>query len=153
MFSPSLRCFCAFCRSSRIVYSKRHVSVIDILLSAIASASLSLVVWQALDPRATMFFVFSVGFAEIFVIIRSRFSMSCSRCGFDPALYRKGPELAAAKVKEHRAKRLSDPMSIFYAQPGREEKALASPRFRAPERSNPAAERSRKRRSAAPKAL
>ena len=117
MFRVSRRCYCAFCRSERNVYLKRHVSFVDVLLSALTGVLVSLILWQSLDPRAVVFFALGLGLAEIFIMIRWRSSISCPHCGFDPVLYKKKPELAAAKVRGFLDQRREDPLSAFSPPP------------------------------------
>ncbi len=117
MAKVSRKCFCAFCRSERVVYRKRHVSAFDVALSAVASLLMSFIIWQDFDPRLIMFFVVSIIAAEVFVLVRRRFSIACPHCGFDPILYKKKPELAAQRVKAHYGERMEDPMSIFAPPP------------------------------------
>lgn len=117
MFKVSRQCYCAFCRSERLVYVKRHLSLIDFSLSAATSALLSVIVWQDLDPRAFVFFAFCLGFSEIFIQVRWRLSIACPRCGFDPVLYKKNPTLAADRVKNFMARRREGPLSAFAPMP------------------------------------
>jgi hypothetical protein len=117
MKAVSQRCFCAFCRSERTVYSKRHISAIDVGLALLASALLSLIVWQELDPRLVMFFALALGLAELFVVLRWRLTIACQKCGFDPVLYKKKPALAAARVKETYKRKMEDPLSAFAPPP------------------------------------
>ncbi len=117
MRKRSNSCFCAFCRSERTVYRKRHVSATDIGLSLLASALLSFIVWQDFDPRLVVFFVIAVVTAELFVVFRWRMSIACAKCGFDPILYKKKPELAAQRVKAHYQEKAEDPLSVFAPPP------------------------------------
>lgn len=117
MFTVSKRCYCAFCRSIRTVYSKRHVSMVDIFLAAFSSVLLSLAIWQDFDPRAVIFFALGLGFAEIFIAIRWRFSIACPHCGFDPVIYKKNPVLAAERVKRFMDQRREDPLMVFSPPP------------------------------------
>ena len=117
MKPASERCFCAFCRSDRIVYRKRHIGLVDVGLTFLASGLLSLIVWQELDPRLVMFFATGLGFAEVFIQFRWRMTIACTKCGFDPVLYKKKPDLAAARVKEHYKRKMEDPLSIFAPPP------------------------------------
>jgi hypothetical protein len=117
MFRVSKRCYCAFCRSERNVYLKRHVSVVDIFLSALTAALVSLILWQSFDPRAVVFFALGLGLAEVFIMIRWRMSISCPHCGFDPVLYKRKPEMAAAKVRKFLDQRREDPLSAFSPPP------------------------------------
>ena len=113
MLVTSKPCYCAFCRSERVVYRKRHLSFIDLTLAGSASVLLSFIVWQTLDPRALMFFAFGLGVAELFVQVRWRLSIACPHCGFDPVLYKKNREKAAERVKAFLEIRRDDPMSVF----------------------------------------
>jgi hypothetical protein len=113
----SSRCFCAFCRSERTVYRKRHISANDVFLSMVVSLLLSFIFWQDFDPRLVVFFALSLVVSELFVVFRWRMSIACSKCGFDPVLYKKNPELAALRVKAHYGERLEDPLSVFAPPP------------------------------------
>jgi hypothetical protein len=117
MGKRSNTCFCAFCRSERTIYRKRHVSATDVFLSLLASALLSFIVWQDFDPRLVIFFVGAVVMAELFIVFRWRMSIACPKCGFDPVLYKKKPELAALRVKAYYSERSEDPMSLFSPPP------------------------------------
>lgn len=99
------------------MYRKRHVSFFDVILSAMTSAVLSLIFWQELDPRLVIFFVLAVGIAQIFIVLRWRMTIACAKCGFDPVLYKRKPDLAAARVKSHYKTRMEDPMSVFSPPP------------------------------------
>ena len=110
-------CYCAFCRSPRAIYRKRHVGIVDLLLALASSWLLSMILWQDLDPRAVVVFVLGLGLAEMFVIFRWRLSIACSRCGFDPVLYKKSPEKAAEKVRRYIDERRNDPLGAFSLPP------------------------------------
>ena len=112
-----VNCYCAFCRSTRSVYAKKHVSFVDVSLTLVASGLLSLIIWQDFDPRALAFFPIGLGLSETFVILRRRFSMPCRSCGFDPILYKKDPGAAALRVKEYMAAHRENPLSAFVAPP------------------------------------
>ena len=133
MFRTSARCFCAFCRSERFVYKKRHVSVVDAFLGAAASLLMSFILWQDFDPRAVAMFAVSLGLAEVFIILRWRLSITCPHCGFDPVVYKKDHEAAAKKVKAHMDKRRQDPLSVF-APPPKLPKIKKKPEPQAPVR-------------------
>jgi hypothetical protein len=117
MKTASDRCYCAFCRSERSVYRKKHVGAIDLFLSLSAAALLSFICWQDLDPRALIFFVLAVGLAELFIVFRRRLSITCTRCGFDPVLYRRNPKAAADRVKAYYKTRREDPMWLMSPPP------------------------------------
>lgn len=72
--------------------------------------------WQRFDPRFLVILAVFLGLTESFIQIRWRLSVFCKQCGFDPVLYVKDPEKAAAKVREQLAKRREDP-ALFLAKP------------------------------------
>jgi len=109
----SNRCFCAFCKTERIIYRKRHLSALDAFLAVGAAFMMMLVIWQDFDPRVLVFIALALVSTEAFVMTRWRLAISCRHCGFDPALYRRDREHAARKVKEHMARRREDPMTVF----------------------------------------
>lgn len=117
MARASKRCFCAFCRSQRTVYTKKHVGLADVLLAGLAAALLSYIVYQDLDPRAVIFFAVGLAIAELFIMLRWRLSAICNKCGFDPFLYKRSPERAAQRVKEYMEERKNDPLSLFSPPP------------------------------------
>jgi hypothetical protein len=117
MFKTSKRCFCAFCRSPRVVYKKKHVSLIDAFLTLISSLLASFIFWQDVDPRCVVLFAIGLGITEIFIILRWRLSIACPHCGFDPVLYKKSAEKAVLRVKAHMGLRRADPLSVFSPPP------------------------------------
>jgi hypothetical protein len=117
MAQDSSKCFCAFCRSERTVYRKRHISAFDVFLSFVVSLLVSFIVFQDFDPRLIVFFAVSVVISEVFVKMRWRASIACRKCGFDPVLYKRKPDLAALRVKAYYAERMEDPLSLFTPPP------------------------------------
>lgn len=96
----SNKCYCAFCRSPRRVYMKRHFNSMNVLLATLTSLLLMFILWQRPDPRVLVLFVASLAGCELFIQLRWRLTITCPHCGFDPVTYKKSPEKAAAKVKE-----------------------------------------------------
>src|ERR1044072_2518942 len=90
-------CYCAFCKSKRRIYVKKHIDLVNIILTMILAASLSAGFWSGVDPRAIGILSAGLGIAEIFIYLRWRFFIVCSMCGFDPVIYRRSPEKARAK--------------------------------------------------------
>jgi hypothetical protein len=100
-----------------MVYTKRHVGFVDVLLAGASAVLAGVIVWQDFDPRVLVFFAVALGGAELFIMFRWRLSVACNRCGFDPVLYKKAPERAAVRVKEYMAKRKDDPIGVFTPPP------------------------------------
>ncbi|MEZ4872320.1 MAG: hypothetical protein R2827_08755 [Bdellovibrionales bacterium] len=94
----SERCYCAFCKHERRVYTKKHISFVNFLLSILASATLMFAIWQSFDARVVILFALSLIVAEIFITIRWRVTLPCPHCGFDPILYVRDPKKACEKV-------------------------------------------------------
>lgn len=117
MAKTSKRCFCAFCRSQRKIYLKKHIGAADVVLAGFTALLLSQIVFQDFDPRAVIFFAACLAVAELFIMLRWRLSVICNKCGFDPYLYKRSPELAARRVKEYMESRKDDPISIFSPPP------------------------------------
>ncbi|WII71951.1 hypothetical protein QJS83_15920 [Bdellovibrio sp. 22V] len=113
LFSQRHNCFCAFCKSPRRIYRKKNISVMNLLASALASVVLMFAIWQQFDPRVMIVFVVCLAISEVFVKIRWRLSVVCRQCGFDPVMYLKNPEAAAAKVKEQLDMRKQDPKYLL----------------------------------------
>lgn len=86
-------------------------------MALVASVLLSFIVWQDLDPRLAIFFSLGLGLAELFIVLRWRLSIVCTKCGFDPIVYRKSPKLAAERVKAHYQSRLEDPLWMMAPPP------------------------------------
>lgn len=117
MFKTVTRCYCAFCKSERSVYRKKHLSLVDASLALVASFALMFVVWQDFDPRVFVLVGASLCITELFISFRWRLSIACRRCGFDPVLYKKSPEQAATRVKAHMERSKEDPLSLFNPPP------------------------------------
>lgn len=106
-------CFCAFCKSPRVIYRKRRIDTVNVFASAVAATVAMYAIWQEFDPRVILLFVTCLFIAEAFVQTRWRLNIVCRECGFDPALYMNDQAKASARVKEHLARRKEDPTSLF----------------------------------------
>jgi hypothetical protein len=73
---------------------------------------------RVFDPRGVAIGLVFIFGAEIFVVLRHRLSLNCPKCGFDPVTYRRQPEEAARRVREHLARRAEDPL-LLLAEPVR----------------------------------
>jgi hypothetical protein len=102
-------CYCAFCKSPRRVYTKKHVRVTDVLYAFALGILMSLFFWQELNFRLIPFSITVLGLMEIVVQLRWRMSLPCQKCGFDPLIYLKSPEKAAERVRFKFEKRLENP--------------------------------------------
>lgn len=92
--------FCAFCKTQRRVYIKKHADLTNVLGAFLLSMAITLFAWGTPDPRGFMLFCFFTLIAEVFVYLRWRFNLVCSMCGFDPLIYKKSPARASRMVKE-----------------------------------------------------
>jgi hypothetical protein len=114
---PKSECFCAFCKSRRNIYPKKHASFLNFVGILGFAFCLSTGLWTWWDPRAIIIFVVTLTFAETFIYLRWRFSVVCSLCGFDPVLYRKSPESARDRVRQFYEKRTQDPNFMMSKSP------------------------------------
>jgi hypothetical protein len=112
------RIYCAFCKSPRRVFRRKHTGPFQWLGCALAAAFLSYVFVQGIEPLAFGFFVGFLVAAEAFVQFRWRASVICSECGFDPVLYLQDRPEAVIRVKEHLKARAEDPMQLIKRPPG-----------------------------------
>jgi hypothetical protein len=109
--------YCAFCRTPRIIYTKRHLSAGDAGLCFVSAVLFGVIIWQDFDPRTIVFFAIGLGLSELFIIFRWRLSIVCMHCGFDPVLYKKAPESAAKRVKRYLEVRRENPLLAFSPAP------------------------------------
>lgn len=92
--------YCAFCRLERGVCRKRHVNWTNVVLCAFSTAVVMFLIWNRIEPKAVILFAISLMFAEVFVHLRWRLTLTCPHCHFDPALYKRNPALASLHVKK-----------------------------------------------------
>jgi len=110
-------CYCAFCKTKRHIYPKKHASTINLISVMAFAFCLSTGLWTWWDPRAIVIFAVALVFTEVFTYLRWRFSVVCRFCGFDPVLYRKDPHLASARVRKFYEKRTQDPDFMLSRSP------------------------------------
>ncbi len=89
------------------------MSAIDVVMATMATGLLMLVFWQGFEPRALMILAFFLGVAETFMIMRWRVAIACPYCGFDPVVYKRNPEQAAAMVQHFMKTRKEDPTALL----------------------------------------
>ena len=109
--------FCAFCKSKRTVYVKKHIDLTNVVLTALLSLGVTSGIWGFLDPRALAMCPVLLMGMEIFIFLRWRISIVCRLCGFDPILYKKSPALAAKKVNEFYKESVQDPRFFLSRSP------------------------------------
>ena len=105
--------YCAFCRTPRVIFRKRNISLGNIISSVLGSGVLMWVLWGQPDARVFVVFVCLLAIAEVLVQIRWRMSVVCRVCGFDPVLYVKEPAQAVRLVKEALDRRRQSPASLL----------------------------------------
>lgn len=114
VFSSSRQpCYCAFCKTERMVYRKKHISLLNIFAATMGAGALMYTIWQKFDPRALFIFVVFLAIAEVFIQMRWRITLVCKHCGFDPALYVRAPEQAAKKVQLFLEHKKNDPNALL----------------------------------------
>jgi hypothetical protein len=101
--------FCAFCKTQRRVYIKKHADLTNVVGALLLSLAVTLFAWGGPDPRGFVLFCFAISVSEVFVYLRWRFNVVCSMCGFDPLVYKRSPARASALVKEFFEANKNDP--------------------------------------------
>ncbi len=109
MWSQREKTFCAFCGSSNHVYKKKHLGPLDLFGCIIFAMLLGWLFKKAFDIRITLIAVVFLILGETFARLRWRTSVVCKSCGFDPAIYKKSPALAAERVKAFMEMRKNTP--------------------------------------------
>lgn len=101
--------YCAFCKSPRRVYAKKHIDLTNVLASSALSGVVSVAFYGQLDPRALLFFCLVTALGESFIYFRWRLSLVCRLCGFDPVVYKRSPAAAAARVRAFFEEQIANP--------------------------------------------
>lgn len=105
----SEKIYCAFCKIPRKIYTKKHISGVNIFLSLLTAILVMLIFWQEFSPKVAVILVIFIAISETFVQFRWRLSISCPHCGFDPVLYLRDQKSALFKVQEALEARKSSP--------------------------------------------
>lgn len=111
------RCYCAFCKSPRFVYRKKHIDLTNVLGAALLSMAATYAYHGQPDPRGVVVFGVMVVASEIFIYLRWRAALVCSLCGFDPIVYKRSPQQASNKVKEFFKERSEQPGFMLSRSP------------------------------------
>lgn len=105
--------YCLFCKSKKFVYTKKHSTFVNWILSGFCAVILSFILYQDLDLRSVVFLSFFIAIAEVFIHLRWRMALVCHECGFDPIIYMRDQGVAAAIVKNKLESRSSNPQSYL----------------------------------------
>ena len=111
------RCYCAFCKTERSVYVKKHIDMTNVLGAMILAVAVAFVYYGEPDPRFVVLFGLFVLLGEAFVYLRWRASMVCKLCGFDPLVYKRSPERAAQGVREFYQEKSAKPEFLLSRSP------------------------------------
>ena len=106
---PRGRCYCAYCKTQRSIYTKKHVDLTNVVLALAFAWVTVLTLFSEPDARVMGIFCVYAFMAEMFIYFRWRMNIVCSLCGFDPVLYKKSPERAAERVKEFFEEQVENP--------------------------------------------
>jgi hypothetical protein len=109
--------YCAFCRTPRQVYLKKHVDTTNVLASVVFAMAVTYALFGEPDPRGLIIFCLAILASEVFVYIRWRSFVSCKLCGFDPVLYKRSPALASARVREFFMEQAKNPSFLLSKSP------------------------------------
>lgn len=92
--------FCAFCKSPRKLYVKKHVDLTNVVGVILVTMAVTYAAYGGPDPRGVFLFGIMIASGEIFIYLRWRNSIVCRMCGFDPVIYKRSPERASALVNQ-----------------------------------------------------
>ncbi|MGE3683004.1 MAG: hypothetical protein AB7G93_14865 [Bdellovibrionales bacterium] len=109
--------YCAFCRSPRRLYVKKHVDLTNVVGMMLLALTSTHAYWGRPDPRGLILFCVFISGAEIFVYMRWRASVVCRLCGFDPVVYKRSPEQASKLVKQFFAEQAANPRFLLSKSP------------------------------------
>ncbi len=113
MFAKRQSCYCAFCKSTKKVYKRKHLSFFEVIVMMLFSTLTTYLIWAPFDPRGLMILFLLLGTGEVFYRLRWRQSVICTNCGFDPVIYVQNPELAGQKIKDFLEMRKDDPRFLL----------------------------------------
>ena len=118
LFSGARRTsYCAFCKSPRRLYRRKHVGLTNVLTALIGAGAMCELFYGGPDPVGLGYFSFFVISAEMFVYLRWRAALTCRMCGFDPLVYRRDPRAASAQVREFFDRMGDDPKFMLSKSP------------------------------------
>lgn len=109
--------YCAFCKSARRVYLKKHISLTNVAGAILLSVGMSYAIYGRPDPSLLGIFCFLTVAGEMFVYSRWRASLVCKLCGFDPVVYKRSPEEASKQVRAFFEEQIEKPGFILSKSP------------------------------------
>ena len=109
------RGYCAFCKSPKIFYARKHLSFWHVVLSLVVALCMNYAMTFTISPSVLYIFSISVVISEMYMQLRWRLFVVCQKCGFDPVLYLKDKDGACLRVKEKLEQRKHDEIkSLFF---------------------------------------
>ena len=87
--------YCSFCSLPHKVYTKKHISIVEMVAFAVIGVLATFLIWEEFHPLGVLSFLTLSALMELFHRVRYRHSVKCSHCGFDPFVYKVHPEEAA----------------------------------------------------------
>lgn len=107
--------YCAFCKSPKIYYNRKHINMVHVILSLLVAFCVNYAITFSFGPSFLFIFSLNLILSEMYMQFRWRFFVICQKCGFDPVLYIRNPNLACVKVKEKLTERGKDEIkSLFF---------------------------------------
>ena len=105
--------FCAFCRTPKKTYTRRHLSLMQILFVTLLSVAVTTLIRGTVDQYFLFLLFPQLMIGEMIVRMRYRGSLVCQSCGFDPVTYRRDYKKARSMVKETLEARRNDPSQML----------------------------------------
>lgn len=117
--SPVGDCYCAFCKSPRKYFVHKNLRAVHYVQAALLSTLFMYLIWGTFEAKVFLILATLLVAIELGLLIRWRLYIVCSKCGFDPVLYRKDPEIAAQKVLQFMERYDVDPKYELLPHPKR----------------------------------
>lgn len=104
---------CAFCRTPKTTYTRRHLSWFQIFVIVLFSLGVSGLVRNEIDQYFLFILFIQLTLGEIMVRMQYRGSVACRTCGFDPVIYKQDYKKARALVQATLAARENNPAMML----------------------------------------
>lgn len=115
--SPIGDCYCAFCKSPRKYFIHKNLRAVHYVQAAFLSTFLMYLIWNKFEARVFLIMATLLVGLELGLLVRWRLYIVCTKCGFDPVLYRKDPEVASKKVAQFMERYEADPQFELLPNP------------------------------------